>query len=131
MLLKREKSPSLGLNKNSKRYFGDLGENFAKELLVSSGYKIVTSNFRSLFGEIDIIAVKDGVLVFVEVKTRWSNKFGAPEEAVDKRKLGKIKKAGEFFSLTHPTLPKKLRIDVVAIEVRKGKVTSAKIIPVY
>lgn len=116
---------------NNNRYFGDIGENYALKLLESNDYKIVGRNFRTALGEIDIICTKENTLVFVEVKTRRSNKFGAPEEAVDKRKLGRIKKAGEFFSLTHPTLPKKLRIDVVAIEVRDGKVTSARIIPVY
>jgi putative endonuclease len=109
---------------------GKLAEDFAVKLLVSSGYKIIDRNFHSRFGEIDIIAIKDGVLVFVEVKARWSSKFGKPEEAVTASKLWKIGKTGEYYSLFHPELPKKLRIDVVAIEINGGNVTSAKIIPV-
>lgn len=110
------------------RYYGNLGENYAYNLLRSHGYKILQRNFRSKTGEIDIVAIEGDTLVFVEVKTRWSKKFGLPEEAVTKRKLYRIRKTGEYFSLTHPTLPKKLRIEVVAIEVVNGKVSSARII---
>ncbi|MFV1917614.1 MAG: YraN family protein, partial [Patescibacteria group bacterium] len=72
----------------------------------------------------------DGTLAFVEVKTRWSKKYGKPEEAVTPRKLARIKRAGELYCLTHPGLPKKLRIDVVAIEVERGRVVSSKLIQV-
>lgn len=113
-----------------RRHHGKLGEDFAAKLLQKSGYKILDRNFRTKFAEIDIVALDGDTLVFVEVKTRWSKKYGKPEEAVIPRKLAKIKKASEFFSLTHPNLPKKMRIDVVAIEVEKGKVESAKIIRV-
>ena len=113
------------------RYFGELGENYALKLITEYGYKLLQKNFHSRFGEIDIIAIDRDTLVFVEVKTRWSKKFGAPEEAVTPQKLRKIKKVGEYYSLTHPLLPKKLGIDVVAIEVEKGSVTSAKIIKVF
>lgn len=118
------------LQKSDTRSFGKLGEDYATELLARSGYKILTRNFRSKFGEIDIVAQDADTLVFVEVKTRWSKKFGSPEEAVNPQKLFKIKKTAEYFSLTHPTLPKKLRIDVVAIEIEGGKVVSSKIIKV-
>lgn len=107
---------------------GKYGEDFACNLLKKSGYKIIARNFRSRFGEIDIIAQDKDTLVFVEVKTRWSKRFGLPEEAVTPQKLYKIKRAGEYFSLKHPTLSKKLRIDVVALEIENGKVASARII---
>ena len=107
---------------------GALAENFAVNLLSAKGYKIVDRNFHSRFGEIDIVATKDSTLIFIEVKARWSNKFGAPEEAVTQSKLWKIQKTGEYYSILHPELPKKLRIDVVALEVEGGRVTSSKII---
>ena len=110
--------------------FGKAGENYATNLLINNGYQIITRNFRSRFGEIDIIAVDADTLVFVEVKTRLNRKFGEPQEAVTASKLNKIKKVGEFFSLTHPTLPKKFRIDVVAINLEAGKILSTKIIKV-
>ncbi len=109
---------------------GKLAEDFAVKLLKGKGYEIIDRNFRSKFGEIDIIALKDGYLVFVEVKARWSMKFGKPEEAVTSSKLWKIGKTGEYYSLLHPNLPGKLRIDVVAIEINDGEVSSAKIINV-
>jgi len=109
---------------------GKLAENFAVKLLESKGYKILERNFHSRFGEIDIVAEKDGTLVFAEVKARWSRKFGAPEEAVTQSKLWKIQKTGEYYSLLHPEYPKKLRIDVVALEIEGGVVSSSKIIVV-
>lgn len=117
-------------SKTQTSHFGNLGERFAESLLKRKGYSILKTKFRSRFGEVDIIALKDSTLVFVEVKTRWSEKFGKPEEAVTPWKLKKIAKTGEYFSLLNPTLPKKLLIEVVAIEVENGKVTSAKIITV-
>ncbi len=113
-----------------KKHFGDLGEDFATDLLKSKGYKIIDRNFRTKFGEIDIIALDGDVLVFVEVKTRHSRKYGKPEEAVTPRKIFRIRKAGEYYLLTHKNMPKKLRIDVVAIEAEGKTVTSAKIIKV-
>ena len=109
---------------------GNIAENYAAKLLVSKGYSLVDRNFRSRFGEIDIITLKESTLVFIEVKARWSNKFGAPEEAVTPSKLWKIQKTSQYFSLLHPELPKKLRIDVVALVIANGKVTSEKIIQV-
>lgn len=119
------------LRKNLKK-FGDLGESIATDLLVKKGYKIIAKNFRSKFGEIDIVANCGDTLVFVEVKTRWSRKFGKPEEAVIPRKLYRIKKAAEYYCLLNNVDLNniKARIDVVAIEIENGQVTSAKIIEV-
>jgi putative endonuclease len=116
------------LHKKQKINFGKIGEDFAVRLLENKGYQIVARNFRSRFGEIDIIAIYEGELVFIEVKTRWSLKFGNPEEAVTERKLKKIIRTAEYFSMIHPNLPKKLGIKVVAIEVVGSKVISSKIL---
>lgn len=109
---------------------GSRGETFAVSLLESNGYKVIERNFRCKFGEIDIIAQKDGILIYVEVKTRKSFKFGLPEEAVTKRKIRKIARIGELYQKIHPKLPKKLRIDVVSVLLRDGVVARAKIIKV-
>jgi Holliday junction resolvase-like predicted endonuclease len=69
-------------------------------------------------------------LAFIEVKARWSLKFGLPEEAVTRSKLWKIGRTGEYYSILHPDLPKKLRIEVVALEIIDKKVISSKIIKV-
>ena len=107
---------------------GKLAEDFAVRLLTQKAYRVIDRNFRSKFGEIDIIAIKDQCLIFIEVKARWSKKFGKPEEAVTPSKLWKIARTGEYYSLLHPDLPRKLRIEVVAIEIGGGKIKSSKII---
>ena len=109
---------------------GRLAEEFASVLLQSKGYKILEHNFHSRFGEIDIIAMDGDILVFVEVKARWSQKFGGPEEAVTPWKISKIIKTADYYSLLHPNLSKKLRIDVVALEIENNKIVSSKVIHV-
>ena len=112
-----------------KKDLGDFGERIAAALLRKEGYKILEKNFRSRLGEIDIVAVDGGTLVFVEVKTRWSEEFGPPEEAVTARKLRSIERAGAYFRLLHPSVPEPERIDVVAIELDEaGKVTRQELI---
>lgn len=113
---------------NLKSNFGSKAEDIASSLLLQNGYKIIDRNFHSRFGEIDIVALKDNTLIFVEVKARHSLKYGMPEEAVTRQKLYKIRKTGEYYSILHPELPKKLRIDVVALIIENDQVTSFKII---
>lgn len=115
---------------SDKRSFGNLGEEYAMKLLKSKGYDIIERNFTSKMGEIDIVAKLGESIVFVEVKTRWSKKFGLPEEAVTPWKLVKIRRVAQYFMLTHPHLPQRGRIEVVAIEAVQGKVASARIIKV-
>lgn len=110
---------------------GKLAEDFASKFISSKGYVILDRNFKSRFGEIDIIALDGDTLVFVEVKARWSKKFGAPEEAVTPQKISKIIKTGEYYSILKPNLPKKLRIDVVALEIAGNNIVSSKLIKVY
>jgi putative endonuclease len=109
---------------------GKRAEDYAVKLLSGQGYKVIDRNFHSKFGEIDIVAVKDECLVFVEVKARWSQKFGKPEEAVTPSKLWKIGRTGEYYSLLHPKLSKKLRIDVVALEIEGNSIVKSRIITV-
>ena len=103
---------------------GKRGEQLAVEFLQKKGYKILERNFKKRYGEIDIIAQAPSTssgqggetLVFVEVKTRFSEKYGPPEESVTPWKLRQIAKTGQFYKLLHPELPDLLRIDVVAVE---------------
>lgn len=107
---------------------GKLAENFAVKFLQNKGYRIIDRNFHSRFGEIDIVAEDGSTLVFVEVKARWSQKFGSPEEAVTPAKLFKIRKTAEYYALINSKTNKKMRIDVVALEINNHVVTSSKII---
>lgn len=99
---------------------GRWGEATAAAYLRERGYVILGRNERSRYGEIDLLArAPDGMLVFVEVKTRTSRSFGYPEEAVDARKLEHLVRAAEAYLLEHPDMEEQgWRIDVIAIEGR-------------
>lgn len=75
------------------RKFGDWGERQAEAFLCRHGYEIISNNYQKRCGEIDLIAKKDGVLHFIEVKTRTENSvrhFGLPQEAVSRPKQKRI-----------------------------------------
>ena len=76
---------------SDKKKIGNLGEELATEVLKAKGYYIIRRNFSCPYGEIDIVAIKDKVLSFIEVKTRSSAQYGAPGEAVDFKKQKHIK----------------------------------------
>ena len=79
------------------RVFGQIGENAAADVLRAKGYRILKQNYRCRYGEIDIIAERDGDVSFVEVKTRQSLKFGWPSEAVNEEKIKHIKRAARCY----------------------------------
>lgn len=93
---------------------GDRGENIAAFYLEKKGYRILRRNFRIKGGELDIIAEKDGIIAFVEVKTRSADFLSGGFEAVDKRKQRLIIRAAEEYSLKNPH-DLQPRFDVVEI----------------
>lgn len=101
---------------------GKLGEEIAKRYLLDKGYKIIAKNFRIRGGEIDLVAIDNDTVVYIEVKARTSRRFGLPEESINKYKLKFIERSSQFFRLQNPGLPEPERIDVVAVEIRYGKV---------
>jgi len=98
------------------RATGQLGEKLAQNFLKGRGYQIVTTNYRSPDGEVDIIVAKDGVLVFVEVRTKSSRNFGTPEESVTQRKKQKLVLVAQDYMQTHGIKESPWRIDFVAVE---------------
>jgi len=94
---------------------GQLGENLAAQYLKQHGLTILDRNIRSQYGEIDLIVRDQDCLIFVEVKTRSSHKFGLPQAAVTPKKLEKITKVCQSYRQNHPKLPAAERIDVIAI----------------
>ena len=111
----------------SRQELGRWGEALAADYLVDQGYTIVARNERTPYGEIDLVAQKvsgptvesrqsQEVLVFVEVKTRTSQSFGYPEEAVTPRKQMNLISAAQLYLQEHPDLDLDWRIDVIAIE---------------
>ncbi len=83
----------------NKRQIGAQYEEKAVNHFTHSGYLILERNFRNRCGEIDIIARKQGVLVFVEVKYRSTEEFGSPLEAVDARKQSQIRRVAQYYML--------------------------------
>lgn len=94
---------------------GNAGEIFAANYLERLGYKILAKNFRVRSAEIDIIAEIDGVIVFVEVKTRSDTKHGLPAEAVNFRKQQKIIQAAGVFLQDEKYFDAPCRFDVIEI----------------
>ena len=105
---------------------GKKGEDIATSFLLKNGYQIIERNYKKRYGEIDIIAVdtsnkKEPVLVFIEVKTRTSNIFGTPLEAITPSKLRSVIKTVDYYVLTHKNLPLLLRIDAISVDLSDGE----------
>jgi putative endonuclease len=96
-------------------YLGKRGEEAAVGLLKDNGYKILLRNYKTKLGEIDIIAKDKDTICFVEVKTRYSERFGLPAEAVFRSKQRQISKAALVFLKEKNLLDKKARFDVISI----------------
>ena len=103
-----------------KKLLGKVGENKAVNYLKKEGYKILETNYKTHFGEVDIIAKTKDTIVFVEVKTRKDDAFGAPSEAVNRKKQEKYRLVANEFLLKNNFLENKCRFDV--IEVENGKI---------
>lgn len=98
--------------KSFNRQTGRFAENLAAKALRDKGYQILEHNFANRFGEIDIIAKDKGTLVFIEVKAKKGERFGAPEDMISRGKLKKIQKMASVYLNGRKLL---CRIDVVAI----------------
>ena len=94
---------------------GVSGEDFAARHLESGGYRIIARNFRIRTAEIDLIAERDGVIVFIEVKTRRTTRFGRPAEAVNARKQQKIIAAAGVFMQREEFAQCACRFDVIEV----------------
>ncbi|KRQ86967.1 hypothetical protein ABG79_01157 [Caloramator mitchellensis] len=99
----------------NKKDMGKIGEDLAAKHLTRNGYTIIQKNFRTKFGEIDIIARDGKFLVFVEVKTRRSIEFGYPREAVDWYKQIRIKNLANLYLAKKKQFNEYIRFDVVEI----------------
>jgi putative endonuclease len=108
------------MNKKSNRITGINGEKIATEYLQKIGYNILTINFVFDRTEIDIIAEKEGLIVFVEVKSRSTNFYGFPEEAVNEAKQENIQKVAEYY-LEENKLENEIRFDVISLTWNKEK----------
>lgn len=93
---------------------GKAGEKKAVKYLRRQGYKIVERNWKNPFGEVDVIAFKDDVYAFVEVKTRLSDVFGLPSEAVNFARKQKYIRGAEYYFL-NKNIVHTVRFDIIEI----------------
>ncbi len=98
------------------KILGTKGERLAAEFLTRNGYEIAERNFRYARAEIDLIARKDNLIVFCEVKTRRSNIYGSGEDAVDGRKQAQIRKAADGYLADRGLDDCDSRFDVIVVE---------------
>ncbi len=101
--------------KNLNKVVGEKGEILAEKFLRKQKYKILERNYQNKIGEIDIIAKDKDTLVFVEVKTRASCKFGRPCEAVTPYKQNKIRGVASYYLMIKGLSDSDCRFDVVEI----------------
>jgi len=118
MLPKRFNTAYERMIKQFNRKIGKDGEEIAAKYLSDKGYKILEKNYYTKFGEIDLIASKNDILVFVEVKLKQTEDFGTPEEMIGFSKLTQVHRMSEFYLIDNPGIAKKYdsyRIDAVCI----------------
>lgn len=96
---------------------GNYGENLAAHFLENKGFTILERNFRFKRAEIDIIAKKEKLLLFVEVKARTNQNFGFPEEAVNEKKVGLIIMAANHY-IHEKHWHGEIRFDIIAISLK-------------
>ena len=101
---------------------GAWGEALAAQYLQKKRFKIIATNYRTRFGEIDLIAANRHFLIFVEVKLRKSDKFASAFEYVDSRKQARIRTTAELYLSEFPT-DLQPRFDVIEIYAPEGMET--------
>jgi putative endonuclease len=94
---------------------GRRGERVALEYLVKKGYALVEENYENKLGEIDLVMTDKDWLVFVEVKYKYDDYLGIPEEMIDKRKLFRIRRIAESYVFLNKPKQNRYRIDAVCI----------------
>jgi putative endonuclease len=103
-----------------KQRLGAVGEERATAWYLARGYTLVARNWRCRDGELDLVVVGHGVVVFCEVKTRTSERYGLPAEAVTQRKQQRLRGLAARFLREHPQAATGIRFDVASV--RKGRV---------
>ncbi|WP_207888895.1 YraN family protein, partial [Pseudomonas sp. 100_A] len=124
---------SLASNMSSpdRQNVGEIGENLAARFLLKNGYRLVLANFKvpvgrnrrgaTVTGEIDLIALDENVLCFVEVKTRTSDEYASPLAAVDLRKQRQIIRAAKVYRKTFQINRTSFRYDAVSVVLRENR----------
>ena len=98
---------------------GEFGEGQAVRFLKENKYRILRRNYKTLFGEIDIVARHGKFLVFIEVRTKTGRGFGSPEESITYQKKKRLRATAYHYLMEHDSLSSLWRIDFVAVELDK------------
>lgn len=108
-----------GTTSNNRSYFrheyGDDGETLAEQFLLKKGFRLITQNYSSRWGEIDLVMEDGPTLVFVEVRRRSNTAFGYPEESISPKKIQRVIKTALAYLMNTGTSHKMVRFDVVSI----------------
>jgi len=100
---------------NAKDVLGRHGEQLAAEYLQQAGMRILDRNWRCAEGELDIVAAQRQVLVVCEVKTRSSDRYGTPLEAITRQKQRRLRRLAIRWVVAHGVLFDEIRIDAVGV----------------
>lgn len=95
---------------------GNIGESLADSFLKKMGYRILEKNYRTRFGEIDIIGNDNGCIAFIEVRARSGGNFGRPEESIGPRKQNQIARSALMYIKSRRLENEDCRFDVVCVE---------------
>lgn len=106
---------------NYRQKVGKFGEELAGKFLVKKGYEIIATNIKISYQEIDIIAKKTKLYIFIEVKTKTSQSFGSADEAIDSEKINNLKKAMETYSYEKKWDENFIRLDFISVDIQKTK----------
>lgn len=101
---------------------GKFGEEFSINYLIKNKYKILEKNYRCKYGEIDIIAFKQNILVFFEVKSRKNTNFGYPSESITKTKKEHIYNVATYYLMNNKINYDEIRLDAIEVYITKNKV---------
>jgi putative endonuclease len=128
-LLEKLKAMFTGKERPEHLRRGELGERAAKKFLQKAGLKFLAANFRSARGEIDLVFRDDDCLVFVEVKTRSSEEWSRPADAVDARKKKLLSQTALDYLRLLKNPEVKFRFDIVEVLLVEGAVREIRHLP--
>ena len=128
-LFQKLKAKFTGKTKPEHLRRGELGERAAKKFLQAAGLKFLTANFRSERGEIDLVFRDGDCLCFIEVKTRSSEDWSRPADAVDARKKKLLSQTALDYLRLIKNPKVKFRFDIVEVLLRDGTVVEVRHLP--
>jgi putative endonuclease len=110
------------MKSDQRQSLGRFGESLAATFLEDQGYSILERNYRTPYGEIDLIAKQVDVIVFTEVKTRANSTLGPPEISITRRKADHMRSAAEYYIQQHPEVHDDWRIDVISVQLLANEI---------